>query len=107
MKLAIIGSRNLDCEINLDFTPTQIISGGAKGIDQSAKKYAIENNIDYLEIRPDYDKYPFKVAPIIRNKAIVENSDLVIAYWDGISKGTKYVIDLCKKMNKEIKVILI
>ena len=36
---------------------TEIISGGAKGIDTLAEKYADENNIPKLIIKPEYAKY--------------------------------------------------
>ena len=38
--------------------------------------------------------------------ALGEYADKVLAFWDGKSKGTKYVIDLCHKTNKKITVIL-
>jgi len=107
MKVAIIGSRNINLDVVLDFIPEQIISGGAKGIDQKAKEYALKNNIDYLEIKPNYLKYPSKVAPLKRNEVIVNIADLIIAYWDGKSKGTKYVIDYCKKIGKELKINMV
>ena len=46
MKVAIIGSRNLHVENFEKYLPedvTEIVSGGAKGIDSDAEKYAREN----------------------------------------------------------------
>lgn len=104
MKLAIIGSRQLNPVINLDIKPALIVSGGAKGVDNCAKDYAIKNKIGLKIFLPNYDKYG-KVAPIIRNKEIVDFSDEVLAYWDGKSKGTKMVIDYCTKKGKKVKII--
>lgn len=73
MKLAIIGSRNLE----LDITPyvpegvDEIISGGAKGVDCIAEEYADKHKISKHIIRPRYDLYPSRVAPIKRNEIIV------------------------------------
>ena len=39
-----------------------------------------------------------------RNITIIENADLVLAFWDGKSSGTKYVIDNCEKRNIPIEV---
>jgi len=36
----------------------------------------------------------------VRNKLIVDSADFVIAFWDGESKGTKSVIEYCKKQGK-------
>ena len=60
-----------------------IVSGGAKGADALAKKYAEENNILYREFLPNWEKYGRAAGPI-RNKEIVDNADMVIAFWVGL-----------------------
>ena len=35
------------------------------------------------------------------------NADIVLAFWDGHSKGTKFVIDQCKKYKVTVKIILL
>lgn len=107
MKIAIIGSRNIHVENLNEYLPqsiTEIVSGGAKGIDTDAQEYANENNIKMTVFLPDYSKYG-RGAPIVRNKQIVDYADEVIAFWDGKSRGTLSVIEYCKKQNKKIKVI--
>ena len=104
MKVAIIGSRTIFIENIKDYIPqgtTEIVSGGAKGVDTCAKLFAEENNLKYTEFLPEYKKYG-KAAPIIRNRLIVDYADVVVALWDGTSKGTKSVIDYCNKNKKEI-----
>ena len=108
MKVAVIGSRGLTVENLKDYLPketTEIVSGGAKGIDTGAKNYANAHGIKYKEFLPDYAIYK-RGAPLKRNEKIIEYSDLVIAFWDGKSSGTKFVIDTCKKIGVDIKVIL-
>lgn len=106
MKVAIVGSRSL---INVEISKyipenvTEIISGGAIGIDTLAEEVTDKRKISKSIIRPEYDKYGRK-APLIRNKEIVERAELVIAFWDGKSRGTKFTIDYAKKLNKKIKV---
>ncbi len=109
MRVAIIGSRNLTVENLEKYLPqqvTEIVSGGAKGVDTCAKQYAKANNLLYTEFSPEYARYQ-RGAPLKRNEQIVEYADVVIAFWDGKSKGTKYTIDYCKKIGKEIKNILL
>lgn len=99
MKIAVIGSRGLNLDNLGDYLPanvTEIISGGAKGIDQCAKAYALVHKIAYVEFLPQYDKYG-KAAPLKRNDEIIKYADKVAAFWDGRSRGTKYVIDKCRK----------
>lgn len=106
MKIAIIGSRNLKVNNLGEYLPkdvTEIVSGGAKGIDTCAKIYALKNNIKLTEFLPEYEKYG-KRAPLIRNLEIIDYADEVIAFWDGESHGTKYVIDNCRNRSKKIKI---
>lgn len=108
MKVAIIGSRNLtvtDLENYLPVDVTEIVSGGARGIDTCARNYAIRNGIKITEFLPQYDKYGHG-APLKRNLQIIDDSDMVIAFWDGKSRGTRYVIENCKKRNKKVTVFI-
>lgn len=109
MKTAVIGSRGLlvdNLEKYLPQETTEIISGGAKGIDTCAREYAISHNIKLTEFLPEYEKYG-RSAPLKRNITIIENADIVLAFWDGKSNGTRFVIDNCKKLGKEVRVEII
>lgn len=106
MKVAVIGSRDLSISNLRDFLPedvTEIVSGGARGVDTSAKRYAVQNNLSYREFLPEYEKYG-RAAPLRRNIQIIEYADLVLAFWDGESPGTKFVIEKCKKMNVPVRI---
>lgn len=108
MKLAIIGSRNLKCNGLSQVVPpetTEIVSGGARGIDTCAKEFAIQNGLKLTEFYPEYEKYG-REAPLIRNDLIIDYCDEVLAIWDGRSSGTRYVIDNCKRRNKRITVLV-
>lgn len=106
MKVAVIGSRELwidDLGKYLPEDTTEIVSGGARGVDTCAKNYAVRNNIILTEFLPEYDKYG-KIAPLLRNNEIIEYADMVLAFWDGKSRGTYYVISKCKELNKPFRV---
>ncbi len=106
MKVAVVGSRGLRVEHLEDYLPkdtTEIVSGGARGVDTSAREYALRHGLKLTEYLPEYRRYG-RAAPLKRNITIIENSDLVLAFWDGRSRGTKYVIDNCKKQNVPVEV---
>ena len=108
MKVAIIGSRTLTVTHLEKYLPpdvTEIISGGARGIDTCARQYALSHHIKLTEFLPEYEKYG-KYAPLKRNLSIIENANLVIAFWDQKSHGTKFVIDNCRKQNIPLKVYI-
>lgn len=109
MKLAIVGSRNIgniDIGQYIQQEPTEIISGGAKGIDTLAAQYAKSKGIPLTEYLPDYDKYG-RAAPIVRNKQIVSAADHILALWDGKSRGTLSSINFAKKTGKNLQIIII
>ncbi len=106
MKAAVIGSRGLHVDHLEEYLPegvTEIVSGGARGIDACAKSYALRHGLKLTEFLPEYGKYG-RGAPLRRNITIIEYADLVVAFWDGKSRGTNYVIDNCKKRNIPVAV---
>lgn len=108
MKVAVIGSRGLsvpNLEKYLPEDTTEIVPGGARGVDTSAKEYALAHGLKLTEFLPEYDKFG-RGAPLKRNITIIEYADLVLAFWDGKSHGTKFVIDNCKERGIPVKVFL-
>lgn len=112
--VGVVGSRNFSdydllnkelSKIHKSSEIRQIISGGAKGADTLAEIWARDNRVPTKIFYPDWKKLG-KAAGIIRNKDIVGNSDFIIAFWDGESRGTKSSIDIAKSSGKKIKVIL-
>ncbi len=106
MKIAIIGSRKLSIKNLGDYLPesiSEIVSGGARGVDTCAREYAYAKGIKLTEFLPDYKRYG-RSAPLKRNIEIIDYADEVIAFWDGSSRGTYFVIDNCKKRGKKITV---
>jgi len=108
MKVAVIGSRGTtvaDLGKCLPPETTEFVSGGARGVDTSAREYALAHGIGLREFLPEYPKYG-RSAPLQRNITIIENADIVPAFWDGRSRGTKFVIDSCKQKSIPIRVFL-
>ena len=106
MKIAVIGSRGLTVNTLKQYLPediTELVSGGAKGIDTCVREYANTNGLKLTEFLPEYEKYG-RNAPLKRNLQIIDYADEVIAFWDGQSRGTKYVIEQCKKRCKKINI---
>ena len=106
MKVAIIGSRGMRVDHLENYLPsgvTEIVSGGAKGVDACARAYAKAHGLPLREFLPDYQTYG-RSAPLRRNLDIIDYADQVIAFWDGESTGTMFVIHTCQKLEKEIHI---
>lgn len=107
-KLAIVGSRNapkINIGEHIGFVPSVIITGGARGVDTQAAQYAVGNGIPLVVHKPNYVAH-LQGAPIRRNEIIVSECDMLLAFWDGKSRGTKYTIEYAKKKGKSVKVVL-
>lgn len=107
MKLAIVGSTTLTKVSLVDFIPegvTEIVTGGAKGVDTLVKGYAEENSIKLTVIEPK--EYIAEVEGAEGNPDIVNYADEVLAFWNGRSKGTKFILDECAKVGKKCNTVL-
>jgi len=111
MRLAIIGSRSFNDTklLNETLRPykdqiTLIVSGGAKGADQLGEYWARLHKIETLIFLPDWEKHGKKAA-LLRNKDIISNCDMAIAFWNYRSPGTRHAIKLCEKQKKPYKII--
>jgi predicted Rossmann-fold nucleotide-binding protein len=83
---------------------TQIISGGAAGVDSAAECYAHEHNIAFRKILPDYEQHGRR-APIVRDTHIVQAADMVLAFWDFHSRGTSFTISECIRLDVPVRII--
>lgn len=109
MKVAVVGSRGFSDYKLLSETLdkikiTMIISGSAKGADTLGEQYAKENNIPTKIFYPDWEKHG-KAAGMIRNTDIINEAELVVAFWDQKSNGTRDSIQKAEKAGKKILII--
>ncbi|MDY3990133.1 MAG: SLOG family protein [Massilioclostridium sp.] len=112
MRVAVVGSRQcgdldfLKIKQNLPEDCTEIVSGGAHGVDTLAKKCAEEYGYRYTEFLPDYATHG-RTAPLVRNRLIVDHSDFVLAFWDYKSNGTRSTLAYALEQDKPVKIILL
>lgn len=86
----------------------EIVSGHAVGADSFGEAYANENGIKLTVFKPDWKQYGRAAGPI-RNKSMLdyatEETPVVVAFWDGKSKGTKNMINLAEKVGAEVHIV--
>jgi len=74
------------------------IHGGADGFDSQVDEYAFRMGIQSQVLRPDYKTHPPKIAPLIRNRALVAQADFLVACWDGrLSGGTFFTVEEARR----------
>jgi hypothetical protein len=108
-RVAIIGSRGFAARWKVEeyidelAHDTVIVSGGAPGVDTWAHEYALKCEHPTELYRADWQEHG-KKAGYLRNQLIVSKVDRVVAFWDGVSKGTKHTIDLALKSGVDLEV---
>ncbi len=112
MKLAVIGSRDfadyalLERSLLRNFRVEEIetvISGGARGADALAARFAGRYGLPLEVIPADWKKHGRKAGPV-RNAEIVERADVLVAFWDGLSRGTRDSITRARLAGKRVMV---
>lgn len=78
-----------------------IVGGLASGADTLGEIYAIDKGYEFLGYQANWDKYK-KFAGHLRNQEMancIKEKDYkgCICFWDGSSKGTFDMMDICKK----------
>ncbi len=108
MRIAIVGSRDfphLDAVEQLVAQlpeDTEVVSGGARGVDQAAQAAAEARGLKFTLFKPDWSQG--RAAGPIRNRKIVEYADAVVAFWDQKSKGTANAISIAEKLGVECRI---
>lgn len=109
MKTIIAGSRTITdlrlIELVIEqsqFNITEVVCGGARGVDELGRKWAGNGNKIPVKLFPaQWDTFG-KSAGYKRNVQMAEYADALIAIWDGESKGTKHMIDIAHKHNLRV-----
>lgn len=88
----------------------RIVSGSARGADKLGEQYAQIAHYDVSRFPAAWDIYG-KSAGYRRNADMAKfaseegNIGILIAFWDGKSRGTKHMIDLAKRYGLDVYVV--
>src|SRR5688500_4746323 len=108
MKVVVCGSRTVTnyklvetvinkCIEDYGIQVTELVSGAAKGVDTLAETWALKNSVVIKRYPANWDVYGISAGPI-RNRQMGDYCDVIIAIWDGKSRGTKNMIDYGKNI---------
>ncbi len=110
MRVIIAGSRTVtdfmqvvEAVVKSGFDVTTVISGTAKGVDQLGEDYAELFGLDVERFPADWSQHGRAAGPI-RNRAMAEAADALVAVWDGSSRGTKNMIETARKLGLAVHV---
>lgn len=83
---------------------TVVVSGGAAGVDTWAEQAARRRGLAVVVIRADWRRLGRR-AGYVRNAEVVERSDRVVAFWDGVSPGTGHTVRIARRRGRSVQVV--
>ena len=112
MRIAIVGSRHFaDPGRVADYVKslppgTSIVTGSASGVDAAATKAAREKGIPVQVMPASFEELADSSKSVERNQRLVDLCDVLVAFWDGSSKGTRTTVDRALDSGKEVHVFV-
>src|SRR5919109_3011762 len=112
MRVAIVGSRHFAAPERVPEYVTSlpkgssIITGSASGVDAAATKAARTKDIPVQVMPASFDEMADPSKAAARNQRLVDACDVLVAFWDGSSKGTRTTVERALDSGKEVHVFV-
>ena len=112
MRVAIVGSRHFSEPdrvtdyVNGLAAGASIITGSASGVDAAATKAARARGLGVQVMPASFDEMSDASKSAARNQRLVDACDVLVAFWDGTSKGTRATVDRALDAGKEVHVFV-
>lgn len=114
MKVLVCGSRHFNDERRIEEAllgmgeVTEVIEGGARGADKTARSVSERLGIRVSEFPADWEKHGKAAGPIRNIQMLKEGKpDKVLAFLAPDSRGTKHMIEIAQKAGVETKIVRI
>ncbi len=81
-----------------------LVSGNAKGPDKLAERWAFERRCSADVYPANWVKHGKSAGPL-RNELMASKADALVAFWDGVSPGTRDMIERARKHKLKVAVV--
>jgi predicted Rossmann fold nucleotide-binding protein DprA/Smf involved in DNA uptake len=112
VKVAIVGSRHFSEPDRVsDYVAAlprgaSIITGSASGVDAAATRAARTKGIPVQVMPASFDELADASKSAARNQRLIDACDVLVAFWDGTSKGTRNTVDRALDSGKEVHIFV-
>jgi hypothetical protein len=112
VRVAIVGSRHFaEPERVAEYVEglparASIITGSASGVDAAATKAARTRGLAVQVMPASFDEVADASKSAARNQRLVDACDVLVAFWDGESKGTRSTVERALDSGKEVHVFV-
>ncbi|MGH7765759.1 MAG: SLOG family protein [Candidatus Dormibacteraceae bacterium] len=112
MRVAIVGSRRFADTVRVtDYVNSlppraSIITGSASGVDAAATKAARSKGIAIQVLPASFEEISDASKSAARNQKLIDACDVLVAFWDGSSQGTRATVERALDSEKEVHVFI-
>jgi predicted Rossmann fold nucleotide-binding protein DprA/Smf involved in DNA uptake len=112
LRFAIIGSRHFAAPARVtEYVKSlpkgsSVLTGSASGVDAAVTKAARELGLPLQVLPASFDELADPAKAQARNQRLVDACDVLVAFWDGASKGTRETVDRALDSGKEVHVFV-
>ena len=112
LRVAIVGSRHFaDPDRVTDYVKnlpagSSIVTGSASGVDAAATRAARTRGLPVRVMPASFDEMADVSKSAARNQRLVDACDVLVAFWDGSSKGTRTTFERALDAGKEVHVFV-
>ncbi len=109
-RIAIVGSRHYpDLERVASYVrqlpaSASVVTGSASGVDAEATRAARQRGLPVRMIPASFEEARDAGAAATRNQRLIDQCDVLVAFWDGASQGTRRTVDRALDSGKEVHV---
>jgi predicted Rossmann fold nucleotide-binding protein DprA/Smf involved in DNA uptake len=112
LRVAIVGSRRFadTARVN-DYVSSlppraSVITGSASGVDAAAINAARTKGLPVQVMSASFEEMSDPSTSAARNQRLVDACDVLVAFWDGASRGTRSTVDRALNSGKEVHVFV-
>jgi hypothetical protein len=112
LRVAIVGSRHfaepdrVTEYVNSLPARASIITGSASGVDAAATRAARAKGIPVQVMPASFEEASDASKAAARNQRLIDACDVLVAFWDGSSKGTRATVDRALDSGKEVHIFV-
>lgn len=112
MRVAIVGSRHFSApervaEYVSGLPPrASIITGSASGVDAAATQAARARGLAVRVLPASFEELRDESKSAARNQKLIDSCDVLVAFWDGSSTGTRATVERALDSGKEVHVFV-
>lgn len=112
MRVAIVGSRHFSEPervaeyVNGLPARASIVTGSASGVDAAATRAARARGLAVRVMPASFEELKDESRSAARNQKLIDACDVLVAFWDGSSTGTRATVERALDSGKEVHVFV-